>query len=160
MAYAKGTKVSVESSRAELEKVLKRYGADAFSYGTDQDRAIVAFRANGRHVKFELTYPRLEDFKYGGHLYSMHARTPIGARREQHVRELWRALVLVVKAKLEAVESGIEAFDTAFLPYLMLPDGSTAGEWMLPQIERAYELGDMPGLLPGDSSRALPEGTS
>jgi hypothetical protein len=160
MAYAKGTKVPVENSRAELEKVLRRYGADAFSYGSDSDRAIVAFRADGRHVKFELRYPRLDDFKWGGPLYSMTARTPVGLRREQRIRELWRSLVLVVKAKLEAVESGIESFDTAFLPYLMLPDGSTTGEWMIPQIERAYELGDMPSLLPAVSSRELPAGDS
>jgi hypothetical protein len=160
MAYAQGTKVPVENSRAELEKVLRRYGADAFSYGQDVARAIVAFRAHGRHVKFELALPPVEDFKWGGRLYNSRLTRSAADQRDQRVRELWRALVLVVKAKLEAVESGIEPFDTAFLPYLMLPDGSTAGEWMLPQIERAYELGDMPSLLPGDSSRALPEGTS
>lgn len=158
MAYAKGTKVPVGSSRAELEKVLERYGADVFSYGQDGDHAIVAFRAHGRHVKFDLTLPTVEDFKWGGQFYNHRLTRSAADQRDQRVRELWRSLVLVVKAKLEAVESGIEAFDTAFLPYLMLPDGSTAGEWMLPQIERAYDVGDMPSLLPVDSSRALPAG--
>jgi hypothetical protein len=38
--YAKGTKVPVERSRGELETVLRRYGADAFTYGVDQEHAI------------------------------------------------------------------------------------------------------------------------
>lgn len=158
MAYAKGTRVPVENSRAELEKVLARYGADAFSYGHDATRAIIAFRAHGRHVKLELAYPAVEDFKWGGPFYNHRLTRSAAEQRDQRVRELWRSLVLVVKAKLEAVEAGIETFETAFLPYLMLPDGSTAGEWMLPQIERAYELGDMPSVLPGVWSRELPRG--
>lgn len=160
MAYAKGTKVSVESSRAELEKVLARYGADAFSYGVDGDRAIVVFRSNGRQVRFELHYPSLDDFKWKGRYYAERSRTPLAAQREQRIRELWRALVLVTKAKLEAVESGIETFEQAFMPYLMLPDGSTAGEFLLPQVARAYELGEMPSLLPGVSNRELTAGSS
>lgn len=156
MAYAKGTRVSPESSRAELEKVLARYGADAFSYGVEADRAIVAFRAQGKHVKFELTYPHVSEFRYT----RTTNRTPPQQRaaREQRVRELWRSLVLVVKARLESVESGIESFEAAFLPYIQLPDGKTAGEFLLPQIERAYELGEMPSLLPAASSHELPRG--
>ena len=30
----------------------------------------------------------------------------------------------------------------------MLPDNTTTGEWMLPQIDRAYRTGEMPPLLP------------
>lgn len=154
--YAKGTKVSPENSRAELEKVLSRYGADAFSYGVESTRAIIAFRANGRHVKFELAYPPLSDFRWT----RTTSRTPTqqGVAREQRIRELWRALVLVVKARLESVESGIESFEQAFLPYIHLPNGQTAGEFLVPQIELAYELGEMPSFLPGGSNRQLPEG--
>lgn len=154
--YAKGTKVSPENSRAELEKVLRRYGADAFSYGVEDSRAIVAFRASGRHVKFELSYPPLSEFRWT----RTTTRTPVQQRvaREQRIRELWRALVLVVKARLESVESGIESFEQAFLPYIQLPDGQTAGEFLLPQVELAYELGEMPSLLPAGSSRQLTRG--
>lgn len=156
MAYAKGTKVSVENSRAELEKVLRRYGADAFSYGADETHAIVAFRAQGKHVKFALNYPHAREFRWT----RTTTRTPTqqSNARDQRIRELWRSLVLVVKARLESVESGIESFEQAFLPYIQLPDGSTAGEFLLPQVERAYELGDMPPLLPAASSPQLPQG--
>jgi hypothetical protein len=156
--YAKGTKVPVERSRGELETVLRRYGADAFTYGVDQEHAIVAFRASGRHVKFELRYPTVDDFKWGGRFYNDRSRTPLVQQRDQRIRELWRALVLVVKARLESVESGIESFEQAFLPYIQLPDGQTAGEFLIPQVEAAYELGEMPSLLPAASNRQLSRG--
>lgn len=49
---------------------------------------------------------------------------------EQATRQRWRALHLVVKAKLEAVESGITVFDDEFLAHIVLPDGGTVGRWM------------------------------
>ncbi|MCF7821873.1 MAG: hypothetical protein K9M17_05480 [Mariprofundaceae bacterium] len=64
-------------------------------------------------------------------------------------RQAWRALNLVVKAKLEAVESGITTFEDEFLAHIMLPDGSTVGHLMRPQLEAAYDSGSMPKGLPG-----------
>lgn len=147
MTYAENTSVTPDRSRAEIERTLVRYGADAFSYGFDGDVAVVAFRAAGRMVRFTLSMPPLAGF----------ALTPTGrdrsrdaalAEREKATRQRWRALALVVKAKLEAVESGITTFDEEFMAHLLLPDGQTVGEWMGPQIVTAYEDGDMPEILP------------
>ena len=55
---------------------------------------------------------------------------------------------MVIKAKLEAVTAGISTVETEFLANIVLPDNSTAGEWMIPQIDQAYRTGDMPPLLP------------
>ena len=68
---------------------------------------------------------------------------------EQAVRQRWRALALVVKAKLEAIEAGITTFEEEFLAYIMLPDGQTVGQWIKPQVDDAYRLGTMPTTLPG-----------
>lgn len=67
---------------------------------------------------------------------------------EQAVKQRWRALALVIKAKLEAVEAGITIFEDEFLAHIVLPNGQTAGEYMVPQIEAAYETGKMPAMLP------------
>lgn len=67
---------------------------------------------------------------------------------EQACRQKWRALALVVKAKLEAVESGISEFEEEFLAHIVLPDGQTVGRWMQPQIADAYGSGKMPPMLP------------
>lgn len=146
--YATDTKVSVEKSRAELERVLQRYGADAFSYGHDPQRAVVMFAAHDRHVRFVLPLPPLSEYSF----------TPTGLRRsqasaqdarEKAMRQRWRALVLVVKAKLEAVESGITSFEEEFLAHVVLPSGETVGEWAAPQLEEVYATGEMPAILPG-----------
>ena len=48
MAYAEGTEVPVERSRAEVERLLTRYGASEFMSGWSVNgRAMIAFRAKG-----------------------------------------------------------------------------------------------------------------
>lgn len=56
-------------------------------------------------------------------------------------------MALVIKAKLEAVEAGIAAFEEEFLAHIVLPNGSTVGQFMMPQIAAVYETGRMPPLL-------------
>lgn len=131
MPYAEKTKVPVSRSRDELERTLSRYGADAFGYGWDQGKAVVSFRVAGRYVRIAMD-------------------VPMSAQEE---RQRWRALVLVVKAKLEAVESGISTVEQEFMAYVVLPDNQTVGDWLGPQIETAYTDGLMPGSL-----LALPPG--
>ena len=156
MPYAENTKVAPERSRAEIEQTLNRYGAEAFSYGYEGDRAIVAFRAHGRFVRFEIHTPPLDGFI---RTKSRQVRTPVQRRaaQEQAVRQRWRALLLVVKAKLESVESGIETFEEAFLAHILLPDSTTVGQYLTPQLEQAYETGNMPSLLPA-VAQLLPGG--
>lgn len=145
--YAQDTNVPVDRSRAEIERTLQRYGATAFSYGWDGDRAVIMFQAAGRRIRFDLETPHLSEFKV----------TPAGQRRtaiqaeaarEKAVRQRWRALLLVIKAKLEAVEVGIVTFEAEFMAHVMLPDGSTVNDWMGPQLDEVYATGAMPELLP------------
>ena len=68
--------------------------------------------------------------------------------RDQACRQRWRALLLVIKTKLEAVSAGISTLEEEFLANIVLPNNTTAGEWMIPQIDRAYRTSEMPALLP------------
>ncbi len=146
--FAANTSVSASASRDEIERTLTRYGADQFLYGWQDNSAMVGFRMEGRHVKFVLAMPARDDHRFTHH--SRGARTADAAAKEweQAVRQRWRALALVIKAKLEAVESGISVFEDEFLANIMLPTGETAGDWMRPQIAEAYRVGTMPALLP------------
>jgi hypothetical protein len=67
-------------------------------------------------------------------------------------RARWRALALVIKAKLEAVESGITTFEEEFLAHIVLPDGTTLGQWAAPRLAHVYDTGAMPPMLPGGPS--------
>lgn len=147
--YAEHTQVSSDKSRAEIERTLGRYGASGFMYGWQQGYAVVAFEMAGRRIRFDLPMPDRQSAQF--------TKTETGRERsasqaekayEQAVRQRWRALHLVIKAKLEAVESGITEFEEEFLAHIVLPGGDTVGRWMLPQVQRAYETGDMPALLP------------
>lgn len=147
MRYAEKTKVSSSQSRAEIEKTLTRYGASGFMYGWSEGSAIIVFEMQGRRVKFVLPLPLKSEF----------AQTETGRDRsdtskeaavEQAVKQRWRALALVIKAKLEAVESEITMFEEEFMAHIVLPNGKTVGEFMLPQIAQAYDSGEMPPLLP------------
>ena len=55
----------------------------------------------------------------------------------------------MIQAKLEAVECGISMFEDEFMANIVLPGGQTVSDFMKPQIEKAYELGTPPQLLPG-----------
>lgn len=153
--YATGTGVPVSKSIQEIERVLTKYGASGFLYGWDElpegRKAAVAFKHNGRHVRIRIPIP---DQKH-----SDFTMTPTGRKRDEkaayrtwdsEVKRRWRAMLLVIKAKLEAIEDGVATFDDEFLAYTVLPSGELVGEWFRPQLEVAYKTGKMPlALLPG-----------
>lgn len=149
--YAKGTDVSTDRSKAEIERILTRYGADQFMYGWEAARAVVGFRYSGKMVRFFLPLPDPESDEFHLTPSGQRRRTPDVAERmyQQAVRQRWRALTLIVKAKLEATETGITSFEEEFLAYIVLPDNSTVGEHLLPQLEETYLNGEMPRMLPG-----------
>lgn len=148
MAYAEKTVVPVERSRAEIERILTNYGATSFVSGWDQRGAQIGFQAAGRMVRFNLPLPDRKDKKIT-HVNKrgwLEERTD--AQKEiqyqQELRRRWRALALVIKAKLEAVETGITTFESEFLAHIILPDGTTVGQWAGPQLEQVYATGVMP----------------
>jgi len=150
MKYAEKTTVPVEKSKAEIEKLLSRYGADQFMSGWDQKKAFIVFRMANRHIKIVITLPDLNSEKF--------VKTPAGRKRrhldsqlkahEQACRQRWRSLLLRIKAKLEAIASGDADFESEFMADIMLPDGKTVGEYLKPEIKAAYETGKMQKLIP------------
>lgn len=149
--YAENTDVSSDRSKAQIERTLQRYDADQFYSAADwkDGHAMIGFRFNEKQIRFVLKMPSKDDREFH--------ETPTGRDRtagaalkawQQACRQRWRALALVIKAKLEAVESGICSFEKEFLANIMLPDGTTVGDVLMPQVEQAYLDGKMPPLLP------------
>jgi hypothetical protein len=147
--YAANTDVSCDQSRSEIERTLRRYNATGFGYGWDESKAMIEFTKDNRRVRFILPLPDKNDPKFG--------QTPTGRTRknedarlrewEQSCRQLWRALGLCIKAKLEAVEANISTFDSEFLSFIVLPGNKTVGETFLPQLEEIYATRKVPKLL-------------
>lgn len=145
--YANRTKVSSDRSQAEIQRILKRYGASGYIYGWQGDKAVIGFEMKKRRVKFVLPLPKKDDF----------ATSDAGRERcataqekawEYASRQCWRALALSIKAKLETVESGIAVFEQEFLAYLEVPGtGKTYGDMAIPAIDDVYAKKGMPPLI-------------
>lgn len=132
MAYAEKTTVPVSKSRMEIEDLIRKHGAGQFVSGYSGNRVMIGFTAYNRQVRFMVDIPVGKTQK----------------DTEQLERQRWRALLLVIKAKFEAIDSGVSCFDDEFLAHIVLPDGKTCGDYMVPQLEAVYETGQMPALLP------------
>jgi hypothetical protein len=146
MTYAANTHVGPEQSRMEIERTLARYGATEFIYGSRPEQSVIQFKYAKRVIRFNLPLKGWQHFK----------TTPSGrSRRDAPAQEAWaqdvrsrfRALSLVLKAKLEAVESGITTFEEEFLAHVLLPNGQTVYEETRTRIQTAYDTGKVPMML-------------
>jgi hypothetical protein len=150
-AYAEGTTVPVEKTRIEIERLLTKHGAAQHGIVSNVECgiAMVLFTMAGRQVRMRVPLPRLEE-----------ARSRRGASTrerqirlwEQASRERWRAVLLLVRAKLELIELGLSTIEREFLADIALPNGQTVGDLLHAQLEEAYATGSMPPLLPPGAS--------
>lgn len=147
--YAEGTSVDTTRSRIELEEIVRRFGASQILTFTDKDRAIVQFNARDRLIRLTIHLPDREDDQF--------TLTPTGKQRsgpsadqayEQEVRRRWRSMVLLVKAKVTAVNEGIVEFEEEFLPHVVMSDGQTVFERTRDPIALEYQKGVSGNLLP------------
>ena len=153
MKYASETLVSSEKSQAEIKTTLQKYGASKYAYYEDEDKAGIRCEMQGRQLQFIVILPNRtnDEFVYVGEGTRRRVRDIQTQHKfwEQACRQKWRALALIIKAKMVAVESGIVTFEQEFLEHILLPTGQTVGEFIRPQIAVAYQSGKMPKLLPG-----------
>lgn len=133
MTYAQKTDVPIDRSKAQIEDVLRRHGSEGFGYMTHGGKAQVVFQFQKIPFRIELKMPELAEFE----------QTPRGRSRrgqaiereyEQACRSKWRALLLVIKAKLEAVEQGISTIEHEFAADIVIEGGKTLGQVLDKQI--------------------------
>jgi len=148
--FANTTDVGTDRSMAEIRRTLQRWGADQLMWGEASDRAFVAFIMGGRQVKIAVPMPdrNSREFTHTPQRNQKRSDSQREQAYEQAVRQRWRALNLVIKAKLEAVEAGISSFDTEFLGHLVLPGGQTVADAVRDDIAHAYATNTVPELLP------------
>lgn len=125
MAYAETTKVPLEQSIAEIIGMVRKAGAEQLGQFHDRDRFVIMFTLGDRQMKF--TVPLIVEYK--GPAYHGNGK-PVDRKAwlEQRNRQKGRALMLVIKAKLESVESGVETFEQAFLANIVTANGQTVFE--------------------------------
>lgn len=145
--YAQRTRVSEDRSQAQIQAMLKKFGAQSFALGWDQDSAGVRFRYGQYVIKLEAPLPARDQF----------AETPTGRGRpkadverrwKEARRQVWRALRLIIQAKLAAIDGHIASFEDEFIGYAELGNGQTVAEWAkdrIPEIGRG-SASELPAL--------------
>lgn len=157
MRYARETSVSSSASRSEIEKTLMRFGADGFMYGHHGPDHVIEFAAAQRRIRFVMKLPAKTEERFTFRdRYGKKVPNPpdlVEKLYEQEVRQQWRALALLVKAKLAAVEAGIVSFEEEFLSHVVIVNKAgktiTVGEYLVPQLDDIYAQKKLPPLLPG-----------
>lgn len=122
--YAEDTKVPAAQSRAQIETMLRKVSANRIVTMDEALEAVVVFMLAGRLIRLRIEIP--------------------GEVGDQRRRAIWRAIGLVVKAKIEAVAQGITTVEQEWLAHVVLPNGRTVGDWVEPQLQVAYDEGRMP----------------
>jgi hypothetical protein len=156
--FAEGTEVSIESTRLQLEKLLRGYKARATAIFNSEDAAAVCFEMHDRRVMFKLPLPnpKAKEFTHSkpgrNNPVKKLSESAAAGRYDAACRRKWRALFMAIKAKLVSVEEGIETFEDAFLAHVVMPDGQTVGDHTRPKIASAYKENKMQPLLPGPST--------
>ncbi len=131
--FAENTTVPVDRSRLEIESLLRRHGAAGIATSWDKDRYTLLFDLRKHRVRFDVPAPDAKTYRDT-------------KRWHAEERRRWRALLLIVKAKLELVASGDTDFEAEFLAHLVI-GGQTIAERLLPQLAAAIENGVLPPLL-------------
>ena len=139
VSYAATTSVSVEKTKGEIERLLRTHGATKFASMWDQDHAAISFILGPRTIRLELPLPHETErrFTHTPDRGRVRTRQQAADAWEQACRSSWRSLYLVLKAKLEAIQSGIATADAEFLSYVVVAGNRTVGEAIAEQLEAA-----------------------
>lgn len=153
MPYAENTKVSIASSKAEIEMILDKFGCDMILHGLNRQLGIgmVSFEYEDRSYRFEIRMPKLEDFM----------TTESGRRRDKKVAEKerdkagrsnWRILKVYIQSSLEMIRIGNSPIGEVFMPYMLISGDITMYQGFEPEIKELVAGNLMPSikaLMPG-----------
>lgn len=124
------TTVAVERSQGQIRELLARHGAREFGFGEAIDDvgeawSAVTFTHHALRVrlrvKLKLPEPKLLDAK------ARRSRTKtrddlMFEMAEQEAKRVWRIMAWNLKARMVAVDEGVETFEEAFLAHIVNPN--------------------------------------
>jgi hypothetical protein len=123
MPYAQKTSVPADRTRLEIEQLVRKYGAKGFASAWQAEangagRARVEFICHDRHIRLTVEVPA----------------------NAQQARGKWRVLLLMVKAKLVAVDAKVVTFEEAFFADIVMPEtNKTVWEAARESVRLSYE---------------------
>lgn len=148
MPYAETTTIAFERSIAEIITLVRKAGAEQIGQMEFPENYVIGFKIADRMVRFTLPFPAIDEMPTRDGRRSLLSDAQRQDRLDQRKRQRGRALMLVIKAKLESVESGIETIEEAFLANIVGADSRTVYERIKEPLALEYEQGRAVGLLP------------
>lgn len=126
MAY-ETTTVPVEKSQGEIRKLLASNGCARFAFGEEMDSAglrwaAVSFAHAGFAVRMGVPHKPVDERALRGKVMRAQRRTRGEIELEmveQEAKRIWRVMAWNLKARLVAVQEGVETFQEAFLAHLL-----------------------------------------
>ncbi|MEA5454051.1 hypothetical protein SPF06_04875 [Sinomonas sp. JGH33] len=134
--------------------MLAASGASGFRLASEHGKAAIAFRAGNRRFRLVLGHPGSADSLPDPDYDPLHPHSTGEESKsaQEAARKSWWQLSLLIRAKLEAVATGIVTFDEEFLAYMLMPGGATVFQATAPAITTAYAGAHNPD----SSGRAFP----
>ena len=139
------TSVSIEKSKEDINQLLRKFGCRGIQWTWLDEKEILRFihefelKGVKHSITFEINIPDIGKRRGRGY-------DKMFVRNE---RQAYRIVVHIIKAKLTAVETGVETFENEFLSKILyqLPSGRTAkvGEVILNQISNTKPIDSLTG---------------
>jgi hypothetical protein len=130
MAYAERTQVPFTKSITDIMTMLRKAGAVQVGQMEEESRLTIMFAMQDRRVRFRVGWENTEASK----------------------RQRARALLLVIKAKLESIASEVETFEQAFLANIVMADDRTVHDRVSNDLALEYSSGQPGMFLIGSSA--------
>lgn len=134
------TTVNIEKSKEDINRLLKKFGCRGIQWTWLDDKEILRFihefefKGVQKSITFEIGIPEIS--KKAGRGYDK--------KTMRNDRQAYRIVVHIIKAKLTAVETGVETFENEFLSKILyqLPDGRPmkVGDIILNQISETKPI--------------------
>ena len=145
MAY-EGKEVAISKSQEGIRRLLLDNGATGIAFVTQSDPCSEGFEAmvpiNGTtyRIRIVAAIKKIENnsravWRNG----SYHAKKTDAQVQENELRRVWRVLFYHLKSVYEAANSGVMEFREMMLPYVVVKDGRTMAQHILPEIDKAIE---------------------
>jgi len=110
----------------------------------------MGYYANSTNVSPEKTQNDIRDTlrRYGANKFGiMEEDNQAHVMFEYNKLLIQLTILLAIKAKLEAIECGISTLEKEFMAFVVMPDGRSLGDHIIPQLEKISSTGKLPKLL-------------
>lgn len=137
------TATSGENARAEITKILRRFGCESVGFMDDYEahEVILAFTHRGRAIQLRASAKGWAAMHMKAKPFNSHRRRTKQQYEQDALRQGQIAVNSIlrdwVKGQVTAVETGVLQFDAVFMPYMLTADGR-------PLVERLREQNALP----------------